>query len=458
MDEDEHWWFAEVYQAALEHDHPADFLTLMHMGNEDEHRLSPSDSDRFLALHRLSCMRRDNLITLEVYRANHDRMIRAVVKDVTRQGLSNLMCSEELADAIAGALQHPYLCLSFNASTWGKKLVKGRFYKLAACLVDEMVEQCRLLLDKHVDISEKPFMIPAQSCTWSQLEAGVKKKDHPWRELPGGAVAALSRVRHRNPEFSTFLNPSGTDGWTLPQVALLPAVLTSDHVFSCLKDMYHLAQHLTHITAGPDYLAKYTSNSPHSGDDDHPVGIIAMVLKDKLAGKPSNFPHKIIHTLWNTRELLLAGLSSAGISTASETSRQAYKKLIQESQPWWELLRMYKMSTLPGLGLLVPKVFAQATKEKQADLLQAIRHKQQAELASQDPGTHSIVQQQVNSAPSASPVTYGPRVRSPSLVVEPPSAPAASMLSTSNSPTGNSGNVSWPAISQGGTVTEAEAT
>jgi hypothetical protein len=108
----------------------------MHMGNEDEHRLSTSDSDRFLALHRLSRMRRDNSITTEVHQANHQRILQAVVKDATRQGLSNLVASDELADSIAVALQHPCLQSSFNASTWGKKLVKGRFYKVTVFCLD----------------------------------------------------------------------------------------------------------------------------------------------------------------------------------------------------------------------------------------------------------------------------------------------------------------------------------
>jgi hypothetical protein len=90
--------------------------------------------------------------------------------------------------------------------------------QLSACLVDEMLAQCRLLWTTHTDIPERPFLLPAQSCTWSQLEVAVKKKDHPWKDLPGGAPAALLRVRNRDPEFSTFLNPSGSDGWTFAQM------------------------------------------------------------------------------------------------------------------------------------------------------------------------------------------------------------------------------------------------
>ncbi|KAG9090444.1 hypothetical protein FRC07_012107, partial [Ceratobasidium sp. 392] len=231
---EEHWWIAEVYapgtyphfneveqslkwdNAGLATEFPAEFVTLMHMGNEDLHRLSISDADRFLSLHRLSTMHKSGTIPAEVYQVNHRRILQAVLKDATRQGLANLVCSEELADAIANALQYHYVRASFNAGTWGKKLVKGRFFKLTACLIEEMLEQCRLLTNNHADVSAKPFQLPAPSCSWTQLEKSVKKKQHPWTELPGGATEALSRIRTRNPEFSTVLNPSGDDEWTLP--------------------------------------------------------------------------------------------------------------------------------------------------------------------------------------------------------------------------------------------------
>ncbi|KAG8713534.1 hypothetical protein FRC09_018608 [Ceratobasidium sp. 395] len=424
IDENERWWFAEVYQPALESSYPAEFLTLMHMGNEDEHRLSTSDSDRFLVMHRLYRMHRDQVIATDVFQANRSRLARAVAKDATRQGLTNLLASQDLAEAVARALQYPWLRSSFNASTWGKKLVKGRFFMLAACLVDEMVEQSRLLIDSRTDVSNKPFSLPSQSCTWSQLEVGVKKKDHPWNELHGGAAAALIRVQSRNPDFTTFLNPSGSDGWTLPRTVLLPSVLTSDNVFSIFKEMYNLAQHLIHMTAGPKHLAKYMHNSPHHEDEDHPVGIFSWVLKEKFAGKPSNFPHKIVLGLWQHLEVLTDDLDKAKISVASETAKPAYKLLIQRSKPWWELLRMFKMSKLPGMDLTVPKVFHQDLPPTDNRLLLAIRNKNQTLASSQpQPGP-----------PSSSGVekcnTTRDQARSPSLTVEEPGTSTAALTDT----------------------------
>ncbi|KAG8737096.1 hypothetical protein FRC10_008588, partial [Ceratobasidium sp. 414] len=428
VDKDEHWWIAEVYQRVLEHTHPAELLTLMHMGNEDEHRLFTSDADRFLAMYRLSCMLRDQQITPEVYLENYNRMVRAVVKDTTRHGLTNLVASEELADAIARALEHPCLRSSFNASTWGKKLVKGRFFKvgnptvlLMACLIDEMVEQCRLLQGTHTDVSEKPFTLPAASCSWSQLKISVKKKDHPWKELPGGAVATLARVRQRNPAFSSYLNPSGSDDWTIPNTVLLPSVLTSESVCAQLKDMYHLAQHLINIAAGPMHLDTYTSHTSHSSEVDHPVGIITTVLKDKLGGKPSNFPHRIILTMWQCRKLLLEGLTQAGIKSAADTHRDQYKQIIQTNRSWWEILRMFKMSKLPGLGLVVPKVFAQDMPAKNTALLCTIRNKRQAESASLGSATGTM---DGPIEPGLLPTTVTQESRSPSLVVDGPDGAA----------------------------------
>ncbi|KAG9128199.1 hypothetical protein FRC07_003130 [Ceratobasidium sp. 392] len=429
VDPEEHWWFAEVYMPALEHAHPAEFMTLMHMGNEDEHRLLTSDSDRFLALYRLSCMLRDGVITSEVHQVNYDRLVRAVVKDATRYGLTNLVSSQELADSVARALKYPYLSMSFNASTWGKKLVKGRFYKLVACLVDEMVEQCRILQDGYLDVSEKPFALAASSCTWNQLEVGVKKKDHSWKDLPGGASAALARLKQRNPDFTSLLNPSGSDDWTFSHTALMPSVLTSDTVVSRLKVMYDLMQHVVHIAAGPELLEKYIKRLAHTSDEDHPFGIISHVLKEKLGGKPSNFPHKIILLLWQTQDSLLKDLEQAGISSAEGTSREAYKSLLAKSKPWWEFFRMFKMSRLPGLGLTVPKVFSLDACSKDTALLQAVRKKRDADLALQASGSGPVDKvSELSSRGSGS--------RSPSLVVDEATAEPAVLAVPGLSPPG----------------------
>ena len=103
----------------------------MHSSNEEEYRLTTTDYDRFMVMYRLRQMREKETITEETYKANQERLERAVVKESTRQGLKNLLRSSILSNAVAQALQHVHLRPGFNAGTWGKKLTKGRFYRVS---------------------------------------------------------------------------------------------------------------------------------------------------------------------------------------------------------------------------------------------------------------------------------------------------------------------------------------
>jgi hypothetical protein len=96
--------------------------------------------------------------------------------------------------------------------------------------VDEMAEQCQLLVDGQPEVPSKALALPATACTFGSLEKAVKKKDHAWNKLPGGAQAAFGRVKSRNPNFVTFLNPSGSDGWTFPEtVSLSLCIIVMEH-------------------------------------------------------------------------------------------------------------------------------------------------------------------------------------------------------------------------------------
>jgi hypothetical protein len=68
------------------------------------------------------------------------------------------------------------------------------------------------------------------------------------------------------------------------------------------------------------------------------------------------FAQIILH-LWQERDVLLTELQKAKISTAAETSLAEYQALIHASKPWWEIFRMFKLTQLPGIGLMVPKDF-----------------------------------------------------------------------------------------------------
>ncbi|KAG9095039.1 hypothetical protein FS749_011227 [Ceratobasidium sp. UAMH 11750] len=141
--------------------------------------------------------------------------------------------------------------------------------------------------------------------------------------------------------------------------ACLPAVLTSDLVAAALGDMYELGQHLIHMIAGPACLERYTSNQAHEAEEDHPHGIILMVLQDLLKGKTnSNYPVKIMNVMWVSRAMLLAELKAQRVAPASSVSARDYQTLINTSRPWWELLSLFKLRKLDrGLGLTVAKQF-----------------------------------------------------------------------------------------------------
>lgn len=117
---------------------------------------------------------------------------------------------------------------------------------------------------------------------------------------------------------------------------------------------------------------------------------------------------------------LLKALDAKHISSASETTREEYKNLIQQSMAWWQLLRMFKMSVLPGLKLTVPKVFAESPEDRTQTLLDAIRQKRLGELPGQA-STSGLPQQQ--GACSAQ-QEHGLRGRSVSLEVEQPKTPS----------------------------------
>ncbi|KAG9084832.1 hypothetical protein FS749_004919, partial [Ceratobasidium sp. UAMH 11750] len=361
---EEHWWFAEVYSPDLEKSHPAEFLTLMHSSNEEEYRFPISDADRFMAMYRLLELHDKGLVDKSTYVVNQARLERNIPKDCTRQGLKNLLRSKELAESIAQVLSLPHLRPCFNAATWGKKLVKGRFYTVRTskfiCLIREMIEQCRLLQGSSEVHHLKAYKLPASGCTWKSLQSGVKKKSHPWAELDGGAEQALERVKVRPPTFVHLMNPKGKDDWMLDNTVSLPSVLTSDSVLGFMSQMYQLGQHLIHMIAGRERLERYISNQAHENEDDHPHGIIFLVLQERLKGRESsNYPIKIIHHLWKTRDTLHAELSARGMSDPLSITKLAYQDLIDTSQPWWELLSLFKLRKLHhGLDLVVSKHFA----------------------------------------------------------------------------------------------------
>ncbi|KAB5587414.1 hypothetical protein CTheo_9148 [Ceratobasidium theobromae] len=204
-------------------------------------------------------------------------------------------------------------------------------------------------------------MLGPKACNWDTLKKAVSLKSHEWHELSGGALAAYERVSGGPQGFSTPLMKACGEGWTFKDTVLLPHVLTSQVITGPLNEMNRLAQHLVHMIAGPKALERYTGTQGQKSDDDHPVGIIYQVLGERALredGTRKNYPHKIILQLWVTRVKLLEGLNDHSIEQATETQAKEYQKLILENEPWWALLRLFKMDNLTvGLGLSIPKQF-----------------------------------------------------------------------------------------------------
>ncbi|QRV80697.1 hypothetical protein RhiJN_08712 [Ceratobasidium sp. AG-Ba] len=185
--------------------------------------------------------------------------------------------------------------------------------------------------------------------------------------------------------------------------------------------MYHIAQHVIHLTAGRPALDLYISNTPHKNDSDHPVGIFSDVLKEKLQGKASNYPHKIVYSMWEARQELISELKTYGIGLAAETQREGYKRLLCKSESWWNLLRMFKMSTLPGQSLHLPKAFGELDQSKQEGLLNAIKKKREGDQ------TSGIVNGQNSVGPTRPTKRHS---RSPSLEIEHTAVPGTEMRVT----------------------------
>lgn len=47
------------------------------------------------------------------------------------------------------------------------------------------------------------------------------------------------------------------------------------------------------MVAGKDRLDTYIGYHPQETDEDHPVGIISILLKERLSGKQNNYPDRV---------------------------------------------------------------------------------------------------------------------------------------------------------------------
>ncbi|QRW12367.1 hypothetical protein RhiLY_11366 [Ceratobasidium sp. AG-Ba] len=363
--EEDLWWHADVYATALQSEQPAEFLTMMHESNVPTIMKASSDVDLFRAIVKLKAFYDAGAVKKHAFLLNRQALLGHNVN--TSRAICTLTRNNQLADAVSEALSRPHIAKTFNAGAW-RRIATGRMWGVASGLLREMICQVDLLTRGMVDVPEDVLTLRPRSCQWSQLEAHMNRKKnqgHPWDALPGKLGGALERVRRRPVDFVTPLNPKTNDGWSFTDMVLLPSCVGSGVVEEQLKVMQTVMSHLLRVCADPVHFSAYMSTSSESieANTDHPAGMIAHVLaaQRKDSSKVAGYEQKIIHFVWANRDVLSQGLTAAQIAGPLETEADDYSRLINTSQHWWQLFRMFKTHRFPfGWRLGVPKEFGAA--------------------------------------------------------------------------------------------------
>ncbi|QRV83729.1 hypothetical protein RhiJN_11745 [Ceratobasidium sp. AG-Ba] len=369
--EEDLWWHADVYATALQSEQPAEFLTMMHESNVPTIMKASSDVDLFRAIVKLKAFYDAGAVKKHAFLLNRQALLGHNVN--TSRAICTLTRNNQLADAVSEALSRPHIAKTFNAGAW-RRIATGRMWGVASGLLREMICQVDLLTRGMVDVPEGVLTLRPRSCQWSQLEAHMNRKKnqgHPWDALPGKLGGALERVRRRPVDFVTPLNPKTNDGWSFTDMVseachCSPTVLRGLWVVEeQLKVMQTVMSHLLRVCADPVHFSAYMSTSSESieANTDHPAGMIAHVLaaQRKDSSKVAGYEQKIIHFVWANRDVLSQGLTAAQIAGPLETEADDYSRLINTSQHWWQLFRMFKTHRFPfGWRLGVPKEFGAA--------------------------------------------------------------------------------------------------
>ncbi|KAG8761922.1 hypothetical protein FRC11_012244 [Ceratobasidium sp. 423] len=365
------WWHADVYMNALERNHPADFLVMMHESNTPQVMKHVGDVDLFRAVSKLQKLLDAQSIDWETF-LHHRRSLLGFDKNLARS-ISSLTRNKDLSNAITDALSRAHIASVFSAGSW-RRLATGRLYMVATGLVLEMTAQVDLLTEGMCEVPSEVLSLAPSRCTVSALEGAFrskKKTPHPWDALPGEPAAALARVQTRPAHFVSKLNPKKEYPWSFPEMVLLPSCLGGSHVEQELKLMQRLMQHLLKMTARKEDLDQYTTSQPDSSEANtrHPAAIIARILRlaHKSSTKVEGYENRIIQQMWKERAQLQAELQLHNIPNFETASKDDYERLLKESKPWWQLLNLFKIRHFPlGLRLEVPKLFASDQQEHSA--------------------------------------------------------------------------------------------
>ncbi|KDN34382.1 hypothetical protein RSAG8_12530, partial [Rhizoctonia solani AG-8 WAC10335] len=357
------WWHAQIYKRELETKHPAEFLTMMHESNSPQVMKSSSDVDLFRAVRKLKSLLKSGIITQQIFLENR-RMLLSGSDERINRAICNLTRNEELMDTIGGALARVHIAKVFSAGSW-MRITTGRLYMVAIGLIREMTAQVDQLTEGMSEVPEQVLSLQPRVCLVSKLKGfGTKRKSQPhaWDILPGGREAALKRAVVRPLNFVTRLNPKKDDSWSLPHMVLLPSCLGSKLVEDELRLMQTVTNHIIKMVSTEEQYDQYNSKgNPETleGATDHPAGVIALFLTKMHPNDPNvrDYEYKILHRIWVNRTKLHEQLDEYNIPPVESTSEDYYQKLIDASEDWWSIMRLFKVPQLPS-KLTVPKVFA----------------------------------------------------------------------------------------------------
>ena len=78
---------------------------------------------------------------------------------------------------------------------------------------------------------------------------------------------------------------------------------------------------------------------------------------------------QIVHEMWTNRTALLAELARFNVQSAGDTTKETYMSLLTTSEPWWRLVRMFKVKQFrDGFKLVCPPKFGGSTGEVSGSL------------------------------------------------------------------------------------------
>ncbi|CAE6450348.1 unnamed protein product [Rhizoctonia solani] len=123
-----------------------------------------------------------------------------------------------------------------------------------------------------------------------------------------------------------------------------------------------VVHHVIRMISTEEQLEDYSRGASDTieGACDHPMGIIAGFLMKKHGNEANaqGYERKILQRLWANRAELHSELERCGDIKAETATQPDYQHLINKSQPWWRVMRLFKVRQLRAkFELLIPPSF-----------------------------------------------------------------------------------------------------